>query len=288
MSEATEEEPLRYYGSSDRLGWGQLVEGWQSRELLYSFFLRDLLIRYRQVFIGVVWVLVQPLLSTLIFLGLFFVLGTNRSESGASTWQYAPVLLVGMLFWQLVNNSLRDATGALVNYRHVVTKIYFPRMLLPLSCLFCAVFDLLVGSMLVPLTCWLAGVAIHWSTAWIACLAVVFLILFCFGCILWLSALNAHYRDVGYALPFVLQIGMFVSPVVYDADRIRSLISPAAMLLYEANPVASAIGIARWAIFGHPAPSVWGGLLASFTTVVLVTSGLAWFQRANQWIADRI
>jgi len=288
MSEATKEEPLRYYGGSDRLGWGQLVEGWQSRELLCSFFLRDLLIRYRQVFIGVVWVLVQPLLSTLIFLGLFFVLGTNRSESGASTWQYAPVLLVGMLFWQLVNNSLRDATGALVNYRHVVTKIYFPRMLLPLSCLLCAVFDLLVGSMLVPLTCWFAGVAIHWSTAWVASLAVAFLILFCFGCILWLSALNAHYRDVGYALPFVLQIGMFVSPVVYDAARIRSLISPAAMLLYEANPVASAIGIARWAIFGQPAPSVWGLLLASFTTVLLVISGLAWFQRANQWIADRI
>jgi lipopolysaccharide transport system permease protein len=103
-----------------------------------------------------------------------------------------------------------------------------------------------------------------------------------------LSALNAHYRDVGYALPFVLQIGMFVSPVVYDAARIRSLISPAAMLLYEANPVASAIGIARWAIFGQPAPSVWGLLLASFTTVLLVISGLAWFQRANQWIADRI
>jgi lipopolysaccharide transport system permease protein len=290
MSEVADEKRLRYYGATDWLGVAQLVEGWQSRELLYSFFLRDLLIRYRQVFVGVVWVLLQPLMSTLIFLALFIVLGANRAGDGtsASAWQFAPSLLVGMLMWQMVNNALRDATGALVNYRHVVTKIYFPRMLLPLSCLLCAVFDWMVGSILVPITSWWCGVPLHWSTLWGYALAILLLVTFCFGCILWLSALNAHYRDVGYALPFALQVGMFVSPVVYEASRMQKVLGDRWMVLYEANPIASAIGLARWAAFGQPLPSVGGLALAVAISVVLTLSGLAWFQRANQWMADRI
>jgi lipopolysaccharide transport system permease protein len=278
-------EPLRYYGQPDPFGLGQLVEGWRARELLYSFFLRDLLIRYRQVFVGVLWVLLQPLLSTLIFLGLLFVLGAGNA---GTTIRYAPVILIGMLCWQLVNNSLRDATGSLVNYRHVVTKIYFPRMLLPLSSLMCAVFDLLVSSILIIPMCWLTGVAIRWSTMWIAPLAVVGLIVFCFGCILWLSSLNAQYRDVGYALPFALQIGMFVSPVVYDAQRLLPILGPNWQWLYEANPVAANIGLARWAILGEPFPTLAGLIVAYAVTAMLAVSGLAWFRYADQWMADRI
>ncbi len=281
-------DPMRYYGQTDLLGLGQLIEGWQGRELLYSFFLRDLLIRYRQVFVGVLWVLLQPLMSTLIFLGLFFVLGAGNAGPNGSTVQYAPVILLGMLFWQLVNNSLRDATGSLVNYRHVVTKIYFPRMLLPLASLLCAVFDWMVGSLLIVPVCMLAGVSIHWTTAGITVVAALWLILFCFGCILWLSSLNAQYRDVGYALPFVMQIGMFVSPVVYDAQRITMVFGPQWQWLYDSNPIAATIGIARWAWLGSPFPT-WTGLsLAAVATIGIVLSGLAWFQRSDQLLADRI
>ena len=283
-SDETTSQPIRYYGQRDIWGLGQLREGWKSRELLYSFFLRDLLIRYRQVFVGVLWVLIQPLMSTLIFLALFFVLGANRTESGevTSTWAYAPIILVGMLLWQMVNNS------SLVNYRHVITKIYFPRMLLPLSSLLCAVFDMLVGSVLILPVCFFSGVTIHWDTAILALVAALWLVVFCFGCILWLSALNAHYRDVGYALPFVLQIGMFVSPVVYGTEKIRDLLSPWALVVYESNPVAATISLARYGLFGNPLPSVLGLVTAFLVTLGLVVSGLAWFQRANQWIADRI
>jgi lipopolysaccharide transport system permease protein len=278
-------EPLRYYGHPDPFGLNQLVEGWRSRELLYSFFLRDLLIRYRQVFIGVLWVLLQPLLSTLIFMGLFFILGAGNA---GSTFRYAPIILIGMLCWQLVNNSLRDATGSLVNYRHVVTKIYFPRMLLPLSSLMCAVFDLLVGSVLILPLCWAMGVSISWSNLWAVPLAAIGLIVFCFGCILWLSSLNAQYRDVGYALPFALQIGMFVSPVVYDAKRLLPILGPNWVWLYEANPVAANISLARWSILGEPFPSVAGLITAYAITLMLAISGLAWFRYADQWMADRI
>jgi len=277
--------PMQFYGPTDKFGFGQLAEIWRTRELLYSFFLRDLLIRYRQVVIGILWVLLQPLMGMLIFMGLFFVLGTN---AGSSTVAFAPIILTGMLCWQLVASSFRDATGSLVNYRHVVTKIYFPRMLLPLASLMCAVFDFAIGSLLLLPVCVFTGTGLFWSTAWLAIPIALWLVLFCAGCIAWLSALNAHYRDVGYALPFVLQLGMFVSPVVYDVERLRNLLTDKWVWLYEANPIAMCIGLLRWSLLGTQMPSVIGMATAAVITVLVCFSGLAWFQHADQQLADRI
>jgi len=278
--------PMHFYGSTDPFGFGQLSEIWRTRELLYSFFLRDLLIRYRQVTVGVLWVLLQPLMGMLIFMGLFYALGTKAGNSSVAS--YAPIILTGMLCWQLVASSFRDATGSLVNYRHVVTKIYFPRMLLPLASLLCAVFDFVIGSLLLIPVCALSHTSIVWSTAWLVLPIALWLILFCAGCIAWLSALNAHYRDVGYALPFVLQLGMFVSPVVYDVERLRSLLTDRWTWLYEANPIATCIGLLRWALLGTQMPSAIGTALAALITVLICLSGLAWFQHADQQLADRI
>lgn len=281
---------LVYFGQADAMGLKQLKEAWDSRELLISFFQRDLLIRYRQVLIGVLWVLIQPILGTLIFLLLFYFMGIQRNPSGDSTglWRDASVILLGMLLWQLVNTSLRDATGSLVNHQHVITKIYFPRMLLPLASLLCALFDLAVGGVLLfPICAWL-GHSFHWATSWAAVLAIVWLTLFCFGAILWLSSLNAQYRDVGYVLPFVMQIGMFLSPVVYGFDKIESSLSKFWQVVYCANPVASCIGLARWGVLGSPMPPLAGLMLSAVLTFALVVSGLVWFQRSNQWMADRI
>jgi lipopolysaccharide transport system permease protein len=281
---------LVYFGQADAMGLKQLKEAWESRELLISFFQRDLLIRYRQVLIGVLWVLIQPILGTLIFLLLFYFMGIQRNPTGDSTglWGEASVILLGMLLWQLVNTSLRDATGSLVNHQHVITKIYFPRMLLPLASLLCAIFDLAVGGVLLfPICAWL-GQSFHWATSWAAVVAIVWLTLFCFGAILWLSSLNAQYRDVGYVLPFVMQIGMFLSPVVYGFDKIEGSLSKFWQVIYCANPIASCIGLARWGVLGSPMPPLAGLVLAAVLTVALVVSGLVWFQRSNQWMADRI
>jgi lipopolysaccharide transport system permease protein len=276
---------MQYFGPTDVFGFGQLRDVWRSRELLYSFFLRDLLIRYRQVVIGVLWVLLQPLIGVGIFMGLFFVLETNATSPNVA---YAPVVLTGMLCWQLVSNSFRDATGSLVNYRHVVTKIYFPRLLLPLASLLCASFDFAMGSLLIPIVCWFCQTPIVWSTVWLAIPIVLWLILFCAGCVAWLSSLNAHYRDVGYALPFALQLGMFVSPVVYDIHRLQHVLTSRWVWLYEANPIATCIGLLRWALIGTPMPTAAGMGCALVITVVVCISGLAWFQRADQQLADRI
>jgi lipopolysaccharide transport system permease protein len=277
--------PMQYYGATDPMGFGQLREIWQKRELLYSFFLRDLLIRYRQVVIGVLWVLLQPLMGMLIFMGLFFVLDTR---AGSAHVKDPPIILTGMLCWQMVSSSFRDATGSLVNYRHVVTKIYFPRMLLPLASLLCAAFDFAIGCALIFPVCWLTGTQIVWSTIWLAVPIALWLVLFCAGCIAWLSSLNAHYRDVGYALPFALQLGMFVSPVVYDIERLPAALTSRWSWLYEANPIASCIGLFRWAIVGTPMPSLLGLLVAGVLTILICLSGLSWFQHADQQLADRI
>jgi len=277
--------PMKFYGPTDTFGFGQLAEIWSTRELLYSFFVRDLLIRYRQVVVGVLWVLLQPLMGVLIFMGLFYVLGTK--DGGAQVHE-APIILTGMLCWQLVSSSFRDATGSLVNYRHVVTKIYFPRLLLPLASLMCAVFDFLIGSILLMPVCALTETGIVWSTAWLAVPVALWLIVFCTGCIAWLSALNAHYRDVGYALPFVLQLGMFISPVVYDIERIRGLLTDRWVWLYEANPIATCIGLFRWSLLGTQLPSFFGMATAAVVTAIVCFSGLAWFQHADQQLADRI
>ena len=277
--------PMQFYGPTDAFGFGQLGEIWRSRELLYSFFLRDLLIRYRQVAVGVLWVLLQPLMGMLIFMGLFSILGTNAGNSSVA---FPPIILTGMLCWQLVSSSFRDATGSLVNYRHVVTKVYFPRLLLPLASLTCAVFDFIVGSLLLFPVCAITETSIIWSTAWLALPIALWLILFCSGCIAWLSALNAHYRDVGYALPFVLQLGMFVSPVVYDIERLRTLLTDQWVWLYEANPIATCIGLLRWSLLGTQPPSALGMAVAAIVTVLVCFSGLAWFQHSDQQLADRI
>lgn len=277
--------PLRYYGAGDPLGLEQLGEVWQRRELLFRFFQRDLLIRYRQVVVGILWVLVQPLLGALIFIGLFFLLGTKASGSDAA---YANVVLIGMLCWQLVSNSLRDATGSLVNYRHVVTKIYFPRLLLPLAGLMCAVFDFLIGCTLLFPTLYFTGASIQWSTIWLCIPIVAWMILFCVGCIAWLSSLNAMYRDVGYALPFALQIGMFVSPVVYDLERVSTALGSFWLVVYESNPIACCISSLRWAILGTQPPSALGLLFSLLITGALFFSGLAWFRVADRQLADRI
>lgn len=280
-----DQTPLKYYGAPDRWGLKQLAEVWIYRELLFRFFQRDLLIRYRQVVIGILWVLLQPMMGALIFIGLFFLLDSNP---GSDKVAYPVTILVGMLCWQLVSSSLRDATGSLVNYRHVVTKIYFPRLLLPLSGVLCGIFDFLVGSVLLIPTIGLSQTTVQWWSVLLCLPVLLWLILFCVGCITWLAPLNALYRDVGYALPFLLQLGMFASPIVYDIEKISQRLGIWGTILYEANPVATCVSLFRWALVGAQPPSFYGMAAAAIVTLTLLLSGLAWFRKIDQQLADRI
>jgi lipopolysaccharide transport system permease protein len=276
--------PLNYYDSSGIWSWAKLVELWRFRELLYTFFSRDLTIRYRQVLIGVAWVLIQPALSMLIFVSLFGLLETRATADGSQYASDAAVVFLGVWCWQFFASALRDGTGVLVNYRHVITKVYFPRILLPMSSVLCALFDFVVGGLILVPILWITNCTVVWSQIWAIPILVAWLVLLCVACVAWLSSLNAAYRDVGYALPFLLQIGMYLSPAVYDASRIPERWST----LYQANPMASIITWFRWSLLGGPAPSAIATLAAIGVTVLLLISGLAWFERSERLMADRI
>jgi len=276
--------PLIYYDSSGYWSWAKLVELWRFRELLYTFFARDLTIRYRQVLIGVAWVLLQPLLSMLIFVSLFGLLETRATASENQYAADAAVVFLGVWCWQFLATALRDGTSSLVNYRHVITKVYFPRILLPIASVLCALFDFLIGGLVMIPTLWVTGTVIPWSHVWVIPLIMIWLVFLCIACVAWLSSLNATYRDVGYALPFLLQIGMYLSPTVYDASRI-----PARwMTVYLSNPVSAIITWFRWALLGGTAPDFLPTCIAIGVTLLLLLSGLAWFEKSERLMADRI
>lgn len=275
---------LTYFDTSGRWSWRRLEELWRYRELLWMFFQRDLTIRYRQVLVGVLWVLLQPALSMLIFVGLFWVLDARPTAAARDYASTASVVFLGVWAWQMIAAALRDGTGSLVNYRHVITKVYFPRLLLPLASVLCALFDFLIGGLvLIPVVA-LSGDHVAWAQLIILPLLVIWLVILCSGAVAWLSSLNANYRDVGYALPFLLQILMYLSPVVYDAGRIPL----AWQSWYLSNPIAAIIGWMRWSILDGPAPGALPTLCAALLTVALVASGLVWFERSESRLADRI
>lgn len=259
-------------------------ELWRYRELAWVFAARDLKVRYRQAVIGIAWAVLQPL----VMMGLFLVFarwsGKTPSESSQT---YALSSYIGLLIWQLFSYTVRESTTSLVGHRDLVTKVYFPRLLLPLSTVLCALVDFgFALLMLLPLMWWtgvLPGVAVITFPLWIllAMLAAI-------AVGIWLSALNALYRDIGYVVPFLLQVGLFVTPVLYETGAV---VPDDWQWLWAINPLVGIIEGCRWSLLpvGRTAgPTVVMLGLSLLVTLLLLTSGLWYFRRAEQWIADRI
>lgn len=281
-------EDLRYFGP--RPGWKlvDLREIWRFRELLLVFVQRDLKVRYRQAIVGVAWVIVQPLAALLIFQVFFNLL--NRGGEGAAVAPteadvpYAVSAFCGLLLWQLFATATRDATASLLQHRQMLTKVYFPRLLLPVSSVVGAAFDLLIASSLLLPLMMLNDVTPGW-TLMIAPLFVLLAVVSALAAGVWLAALNALYRDIGHVVPFLLQIGFFVSPVVYETS---ALIPEEWRWVYRLNPIATSIDGLRWSVIGTPPPG-WPAMVVSVAIVgALLGGGLMYFNRAEQWIADRI
>ena len=278
VSSAT--DGLTYVGPD--VGW-QLVdlrELWRFRELALVFAARDLKVRYRQALVGVAWAVLQPLLTMVVFQVLFRLLESDPTSADVPA---GVSMICGLVAWQLFASSLRDGTQSLVANRQLVTKVYFPRMLLPLSTVLCALVDLLIGLAV------LAGVMAWYGTApsvhlWALPGFVLLAMLLSFGAAVWLAALNALYRDIGYVVPFATQLGFFLSPVVYETD----VIIPRDWWGYGLNPMVIVIEGFRWAILGTEMPSATTLVLSTVVAAGLLLSGLAYFHRAERWIADRV
>lgn len=260
-------------------GWRavDLSELWRYRELLYFLTLRDIKLRYKQTALGVAWAVIQPLFTMGVFSIFFGKLGGLPSDGKP----YAVFVLVALLPWQLFAYALTQSSNSLVSEQRLITKVYFPRLIVPVASVLSGMVDFAVAFVLVLIGMAVFGIAPTWTV-----LAVPGFVLFAlstalaFG--LWLAALNVRYRDVRYTIPFLTQFWMFVSPVAYPAN----MVPPAYRAVYGLNPMAGVIEGFRWALLGTDAPD-WGLIAVSALVVAaLLTGGMLYFRRMEKTFAD--
>ncbi|HSY64725.1 MAG TPA: ABC transporter permease [Terriglobales bacterium] len=259
--------------------WWELPFGelWDYRELLYFFVWRDIKIRYKQTAVGAAWAVIQPFLTMLVF-SLFFGKLAHIPSAGLP---YPIFYYSALLPWMYFAASLQNATNTIVENQRMITKVYFPRLVLPVSATLSGLVDFGVSFLMFLAMMVYYGIR---PTPAIFCFPLFLLLalMTALGAGLWLSALNAIYRDVRYVLPFLVQFWMFASPVAYPS----SLVPIKWRWVYGLNPMAGVIEGFRWSLTGHGDPP---GLLlfASFLVVLAVLAGgLAFFQRMEATIAD--
>jgi len=253
-----------------------LRELWNYRELLYSFVERDIKIRYKQTFLGFLWAIIQPLFMMLIFTVFFGRLAKIPSEGVP----YPLFVLAALLPWTLFAEGITRSTSSMITNQNIMTKVYFPRLIMPLSGVLSPLVDFTFSLMIL--------VAMMAYYGFVPTLNVIFLPLFILlalatslGIGLWLSALNVKYRDFQYTIPFMIQLWLFASPVVYPA----SLVPESYRFLYGLNPMAGVIEGFRWALLGTEIPGAM--ILVSVGVVaLLLVSGAFYFRRMEQYYAD--
>jgi lipopolysaccharide transport system permease protein len=255
-----------------------LGELWAYRELAFVLALKDLKVRYKQTFFGIGWALLQPLLGVLIF-SVFLGRLAGLPSDGIP---YPVFVYAGLAIWIYTSTSVTAAAQSLVDNRELVTKIYFPRLLAPLAAVFPGLVDLMMALAILAVFMAIYGVApgaaIVLLPAWI--LAGLMLAI---AVGLWLSALNVKYRDVRYALGFLVQVWLFASPVVFPS----SLVEGAWRYAFAANPMVAVLDGFRWSLAGAPHPGL-DGLISLAVGIVILASGATYFRRVERGFADVI
>jgi len=258
------------------VGWSEL---WEYRELLYALVGRELKLRYKQTAIGVSWVLLQPLVTMLIFTVIFGGLAKMPSDG---VW-YPVFALTALLPWTYFSQAVTRAGGALVSNANLVSKIYFPRILLPLSAVIAPLVDFVLSLGLLFGMLIYAGIPFTWKFLTLPIFILIAMIS-ALGVGLVVSATNVKYRDVGHAIPFVMQIWMFVSPIVYPV----SLVPEKWRFIYGLNPMAGVIEGFRWALLEQTAPDPMLMTASFIVFVVFLLVSLVYFRQMERQFADVI
>ncbi len=264
-----------------------LAELWRYRDLIYYLTWRDIKVRYKQTELGVAWVLLQPLLTSGIFAVLFGLLIGGSNELSPAGVPYFLSTFCGMLAWRLFAESLTRAGGSLVTSRELITKVYFPRLIVPLASVLGGLVDFAITLVaLVLLMVW-NQIVPSWAILWLPAF-VLLAVLASLAVGLWLSALAAIYRDFLYAQPFLIQVGMFVSPVIYATSFLRERLPDWALVLYGLNPMAGVIEGFRWSLLGAADPPGLVLIPSTLMTLVLLVAGLVYFRRTEDRLVDVI
>lgn len=258
------------------LDWAEFA---RYRETLYFLAWREVKVRYKQTVLGVLWVLLQPLMTMIIF-SVFFGRLAKIPSDGVP---YPLFALVGVVPWTFFSSTVNQGSNSLIANAGVLKKIYFPRLMVPLSVVLAAMLDLVLSLGLLGVAMlWYQGslgIQALWMFAFLLLAAITAL-----GTALWMSALNAQYRDVRYVVPFLLQMWMFATPVVYPS----SLLSGQWRMLYGLNPMAGAIEGLRWSLLSSgsaPGRMVWVSILVAIT---LLVTGALYFRKSEKYLADVI
>ena len=265
-------------GRTERNYWRDL---WRYRELFYILAWRDILVRYKQTVLGIAWAILRPLLTMIVFTIIFGKLAKLPSEGVAP---YAIMVYAAMLPWQFFANSLSEASNSLIGNEKLISKVYFPRMIIPASSVMTSFIDFLISaSIMVAIMAWYQ----FWPSWRIVTLPLFIAIAFAaaMGVGLWLTALNVKYRDFRYIVPFIVQFGLYVSPVGFSS----SIVPQQYRLLYSLNPMVSVIDGFRWAILGGESNIYLPGFLISLGVVALfLVLGTVYFRKTEKNFADII
>jgi len=263
-------------GRAERHYWHDL---WRYRELFYFLAWRDILVRYKQTTIGFAWALIRPLLTMIVFTLVFSKIAKLPSDV-----PYPILVFAALLPWQFFANAFTDAGASLISNASMISKVYFPRLVVPTSAVIVSFVDFLIsGVILVGLMLWY-GFSPEWR---IITLPLFIFIAFAaaMGAGLWIAALNVKYRDFRYIIPFVVQFGLYVSPVGFSS----AIVPEQWRLLYSLNPMVGVIDGFRWAILGGNTQIYWPGFLLSLGLVsLLLITGIFYFRRTEKSFADVI
>ena len=261
-------------------GWWislRLHELWDYRELIYFLTWRDIKVRYKQTLIGAAWAILQPLLAMLIFTVVFRKFANVPSDG----LPYPVFAYAGLLPWDLFAYALNRSSNSIVGHSYLVSKVYFPRLIVPLAAITSGLADFAMGFVvLLAMMIWF-GVVPTWGILALP----VFLLLALATAIavgLWLSALNVKYRDVGYTIPFLTQLWLFASPVAYSV----TLVPERWRLLYGLNPMVGVIEGFRWALLGKESPDFEQIAASTVVVLILLGGGTIYFKRTERMFAD--
>lgn len=270
-------------------GWAalNLVDLWRYRELVYFLTWRDIKVRYKQTLLGAAWAILSPVFTMVLFT-IFFGRMAGVDTGGVP---YPIFSYTALLPWTLFAKAINDAGRTLINNRNMITKVYFPRLTMPLSTVlaglvdFAIAFLVLIGLMVYYQFFAADSYRFHlgWSLATLP-LFLLLAILTALGAGLWLSALNVNYRDVNYLLPHITQFWLFLTPIAYPSE----LVTGTWRIVYSLNPMAGVVEGFRWALAGTRPPDPLMLAISAGVTLVLLVSGLFYFRRMERTFADEI
>jgi len=268
------------------VGWSalNLRDLWNYRELIYFLTWRDLKVRYKQTLLGASWAILKPFMTMVVF-SIFF---GRLAEVPSDGVPYPVFAFVALLPWEMFSNALAVASRSLVGNSHMITKVYFPRIILPLSSTLSGIVDFLIAFVI------LVGMMVYYGVSptpaiWTLPLFLLLAFLTALGVGLWLSALNVLYRDIGYITPFLVQFWLFISPVAYGTSLLTDKLGAQWEFLYALNPMVGVINGFRWALLGientAPGPSL---VISVVVALAILVSGIFYFRRMERQFADMV